>query len=170
MNSSVNEQKQRHLLSMLEKGLVMIHIDPRVEGVVVPEHFTSQAVLRLNIAYGFNLPALEIDEEGVYAVLSFSRRDFGCTLPWASVFAITLPDANNEGTMWPNSLPPELKQSAEHLGQEQPEGTGLSETSLRVVPSEPQLASVEQPAEDGEDEPTPEAVDRPRPSLRLVKD
>ena len=148
----------------------MIHIDPRVEGVVVPEHFTSQAVLRLNIAYGFNLPALEIDEEGVYAVLSFSRRDFGCTLPWGSVFAITLPDANNEGTMWPNSLPPELKQSAEHLGQEQPEGTGLTETSLRVVPSEPQLASVEQPAEDGEDEPTPQAVDRPRPSLRLVKD
>ena len=138
---------------------------------MVPEHFTSQAVLRLNIAYGFNLPALEIDEEGVYAVLSFSRQDFGCTLPWASVFAITLPDANNEGTMWPNSLPPELKQSAEHLSQAQPEDAGATETSLRVVSTEPQLAPVEQQAEDGEDdEPTPQEVDRPRPSLRLVKD
>ena len=168
MTESASEQKQRQLLSMLERGLVMIHVDPRREGVVVPEQFKAQAVLRLNLAYGFNLPALDIDEEGVYAVLSFSRQDFGCTLPWSSVFAITMPDANNEGTMWPGSLPAELRESVGDTSEQPSSPDPQADTALRVVPS-----PSEQPPGDEEEEVSPELQpdppERPRPALLLVK-
>ena len=86
----------------------MVHLDPRSEGVVVPEWFKSDPALRLNIAYGFNLPSLDIDEEGIYAVLSFGGQNHGCTVPWSAVFAITLPQDQQDGQVWPSSLPKEL--------------------------------------------------------------
>lgn len=102
------EQKRRQLLDMLDRGLVMVHLDPRREGVIVPEQFRGDPVLRLNIAYGFNLPALDVGEEGVYAILSFSRQNFGCTLPWDAIFALTSPDDGHDGVVWPSSAPPEF--------------------------------------------------------------
>lgn len=100
--------KQTEMLRLLDEGQVMVHLDPRRDGVQVPGHLASDAVLRLNIAYGFNLPSLEVDDEGVYAVLSFGGRDFGCWLPWESIFAVTLPGKDHQGALWPQDMPAEL--------------------------------------------------------------
>ncbi|MGM0576972.1 MAG: hypothetical protein ACQEXJ_14705 [Myxococcota bacterium] len=108
MRDVISEQKRQTMLALLERGLVMVHLDPRAEGVDVPGMFCEDPVLRLNIAYGFDLPALEVDDEGIYAVLSFNRRDYGCNLPWDSIFALTLPDDGHEGMVWPGFLPPEM--------------------------------------------------------------
>mgnify|MGYP001068857069 CR=1 FL=1 len=108
MSPSIDMEKRDAMLELLDRGLVMVHLDPRYEGVLVPEWLRGDATLRLNIAYGFNLPALEVDEEGIYAVLSFSGQNHGCTIPWAAVFALTLPQEQHDGQVWPESLPSEL--------------------------------------------------------------
>jgi len=108
MTASLHLEKRDAMLELLDRGLVMVHLDPRAEGVIVPEWFKEDPTLRLNIAYGFNLPALDVDEEGLYAVLSFGGQNHGCTIPWPAVFAITLPQEQHDGQVWPESLPKEL--------------------------------------------------------------
>jgi stringent starvation protein B len=107
-NELINRQKRKQLEVMLASGIVMVHLDPRCDGVEVPEQFADDPVLRLNLAYGFNLPRFDIDDDGVFAVLSFSGCNFGCTLPWESIFAMTSPD-DPEGSVWPESVPAELR-------------------------------------------------------------
>jgi hypothetical protein len=113
MINLASQHKQREIESLLARGVVMVHLDPRVEGVVVPPQFSQQPALRLNVAYAFNLPALDVNEEGVYAVLSFNRQNFGCTIPWRAVFALTLPYDDHDGMVWPDSMPVELRESHE---------------------------------------------------------
>lgn len=113
MNDGTAFQKRRQLLDMLDKGLVMIHLDPRPEEVIVPAYLKTEPVLRLNLAYGFRLPALDVGADGIYAVLSFNRQNFGCTIPWGAVFALTMPDNGHDGMLWPSSLPDELKPAGE---------------------------------------------------------
>lgn len=120
MNDGSGFQKRRKVLDMLDHGLVMLHLDPRAPDVVVPQRFKADPVLRLNIAYQFRLPALDVGAEGIYAVLSFDRQNFGCTLPWSSIFAVTRPDAGHDGIVWPESVPPELRASFTRAGVSEP--------------------------------------------------
>jgi len=109
----VDQLKRKQFLAYMERGVVMIHLDPRVNGVDVPPHFRGDAVLRLNIAYGFNLPALTMGDDGIYAILSFNRQDYACTIPWHAIFGMTLPHDDQEGVIWPEAVPPELASLAQ---------------------------------------------------------
>ncbi len=173
MSATSHEQKRETMVQLLDRGLVMVHLDPRVDGVKVPEWFKSDPTLRLNIAYGFNLPALDIDEEGIYAVLSFSGVDHGCNLPWESVFAITRPDAQHEGRMWPESLPPELVETMSAMAEAVEKEEAPARPQLRVVGSPEDEAPLE-PSEEAPSEPSEEApaegAKKARPTLRLVTD
>lgn len=165
MNDGTAFQKRRQLLEMLDKGLVMLHLDPRPEEVIIPAYLKTEPVLRLNLAYGFRLPALDVGAEGVYAVLSFNRQNFGCTLPWGAVFAMTMPDNSHDGVLWPGSLPPELKPAGD---------TGESGVSVALKPAlqevEGTATTTEVSVVEREAEPTVEAPVAPkRPHLRLVK-
>ncbi len=174
MSGSVHTQKRDLMLEFLDRGLVMVHIDPRVDGVVVPEYLTHDVTLRLNIAYGFNLPSLEIDEEGIYAVLSFGGVNHGCTIPWESVFALTMPDDERGGRIWPSSLPPELVEAAQATaasseGPDDAEPTPAAGPALRVVEDIAPEADATTVSEAPEEAPP---VDPPvdPPTLRLVTD
>jgi stringent starvation protein B len=179
------------MLTLLERGLVMVHLDARHASVRVPEHLKDDAGLRLNIAYGFNLPALEIGEDGIYAVLSFNRQPCPCELPWEAVFAFTLPSEGHWGVMWPLSVPVEHRASLVDgdvpmdwrpvaFGANAPTDAGAGKarpSHLRVVeeddavPAQPAPMAVSpapEPAaiEASEDVPPP---GKGRPTLRLVK-
>jgi hypothetical protein len=196
MNDGTAFQKRRKLLEMLDEGLVMVHLDPRPEGVIVPPWLKSDPVLRLNLAYGFRLPALDVGPEGVYAVLSFNKQNFGCSLPWSAIFALTFPDQGHEGRVWAESLPPELaaevaRREAE-LGpmddEALPEGDEAEPASAELAPA-PARAEASPPrppaiAEAHEPKPAPPPLflvhegggdaavptgERKRPNLRLVK-
>jgi len=171
-------QKCEQLRAMLEDGLVMLHLDPRPDVVIVPMHLKSQPMLRLNLAWAFNLPALDIDEEGVYAVLSFNRANFGCTIPWSAVFAMTWPDLEHDGFVWPDAAPVELRAAlaAAHPQAVTPATTvaapdlDLAVASVQEPPQRPIFivheggrAHEEPGAEPTETEPAE------RPKLRLVK-
>jgi stringent starvation protein B len=110
MGLKARQQKYDQFLAFLDQGIVMVHLDPRSQGVVVPPEFQADKMLCLNIAYGFRLPTLEVNQEdGIYAVLSFSQRNFGCTVPWDAIFALTLPHDTHEGVLWPEDVPDDLQ-------------------------------------------------------------
>jgi hypothetical protein len=169
MQDPYARQKCDQLRTMLDDGLVMIHLDPRPADVIVPPQFKSQPMLRLNLAWGFNLPALDIDERGVYAVLSFNRVNFGCTIPWSAIFAMTWPDQEHDGYVWPDCAPPELQAAFASLPAAR---AGGRPTGPRAA-AQPQLA--ESTAETAEAPEMPETAEappsapRPRPLL-VVRD
>jgi len=192
MSISPHAEKRETMLSLLDRGLVMVHLDPRFEGVVVPDCFGADPTLRLNIAYGFNLPALQIDDEGIYAVLSFGGVNHGCTLPWEAVYAITLPDQQHEGRMWTGSLPAELAEAASAVVEAPPAPTlrivgddadevvaeadkVVAEADKVVVEADEVVAEAdevvaESPESPGEAEAAPTPPRSGRPALRLVTD
>ena len=166
-----SQHKERELRTLLERGVVMMHLDPRIDGVVVPPQFSQESALRLNVAYAFNLPAFEISEGGIYAILSFNRQNFGCTIPWQAVYALTLPEENHEGMVWPDSMPLELKEEAASMeGQTaEPERRVASEQG-----SEPAFSLLpggrtsDQSHADGADVPVTNSKS-PRSHLTLIK-
>ena len=168
MTESIAEQKRETMLTLLDRGLVMVHLDPRASGVTVPERFRQDPLLRLNIAYGFNLPALDIDDEGIYAVLSFSGQDYGCTLPWSAIFAITLPDDGHEGRMWASSLPEELRAAFQEASLDAAKSPAPPEPSAGAKPAF-RVLDGGATAEEAQVEPAPPKPSA-RPSLKLVKD
>jgi len=155
----------------------MVHLDPRRDGVQVPGHLAADPVLRLNIAYGFNLPSLEVDDEGLYAVLSFGGRDFGCWIPWESVFALTLPDQDHQGSLWPEAMPAEMDplfSSVRHLAPSDPGAPSLKSVKppgLSVIDGGVQARMI--PIEDSPEDDSDAPGDDPPPTggshLRLVK-
>jgi stringent starvation protein B len=107
----VPTEKEEYFTAMLEEGVVMVHLDPRREGVIVPAQFKEDILLRVNVAVGFNLPVFRIEHEALVVMLSFNRQNFLCTIPWTSVFCLTMPDKGHAGRIWEESFPPEFKQT-----------------------------------------------------------
>ena len=99
--------------ALLERGSVFVYLDPRAEGVLVPQWFGKQPQLVLQ--FGLNLPVpipdLAIDEDGVFGTLSFNRSPFGCTVPWSAVFALVGDDGM--GMVWQEDLPEEIASEVE---------------------------------------------------------
>jgi stringent starvation protein B len=104
--------KKEVALALLERSSVHLHLDPRVDGVVVPAWFKKQPQLVLQI--GLNMPVpipdLRLDDDGMSCTLSFNRSPFYCIVPWSSIFAMVGDDMR--GMVWPDDMPPEVAQQA----------------------------------------------------------
>ncbi len=174
-NGSEGEKKER-LLSALDVGLVMIHLDARRAGVTVPAHLRGESHLRLNLSYRFDPPDLSVGEWGVRATLSFAGKRSPVAVPWSALFAITS-QVTKEFWMYPGDMPPELMQKAMDAEVAGREGQERPEAELQTAKAaRPQLAQVPpQPSgESGEASPDAEPTStdekpRARPHLRLVK-
>src|SRR5215471_17945360 len=110
MDSKGLEKKDR-LLSALERGMAMIHLDARRPGVVVPEVLRSELHLRLNLSYRFDPPDLTVGDWGIRSTLSFSGKRFTVAVPWSALFAITS-HVTKEFWMFPDDTPRELLEQA----------------------------------------------------------
>ena len=121
-------------------GPVQVHLDPRVEGVQVPEELRSQFRLVLDFGLPRGACDLRVDLWGLRETLPFALRRVPVAVPWDAVFWIR--QLEGEAFFaYPYSVPQEV---TEEIG---PEGTAPGSA----------------PAE-----PTPES--EPRPRLRLVRD
>ncbi|MBW2522980.1 MAG: hypothetical protein JRI23_02335 [Deltaproteobacteria bacterium] len=100
--------KREVALALLEGPSMFVHLDPRREGVTVPQRFRKQAqlVLQLGLDMAVRIPDLEVTEEGITATLSFNRTPHWCGIPWAAVYALVGEDGR--GMVWPDDVPPEL--------------------------------------------------------------
>ncbi len=108
MDDRASEKKDR-LLAALERGLVMVHLDARRPGVLVPPELRCESHLRLHLSYKFVPPDLAVGEWGIRSTLSFSGRRFTVALPWSALFAITS-KVTHEFWMFPEDMPAELTQ------------------------------------------------------------
>ena len=141
--------KRQTLLSYLDRGVAMLHLDARRPGVSVPAQYAQDPHLRLNLSYRYGLPDLDIGEEQVSASLSFGGRSFHCVVPWKAIFGITS-QATGDGKVWPEDLPVEVVEAVD-----EPQAA-----------RRPALAAVESADSAPPDEPSPPKA---RPHLRLVR-
>ena len=98
---------------LLAQGSLFVHLDPRMEGVVVPKWYRSEPQLVLQIGFDMPVPIpdLQVDPEGIYGTLSFNRSPFTCNVQWDAVFALAGDDGR--GMVWPDSMPEEISQAME---------------------------------------------------------
>ena len=105
-------------LALLERSSVYVHLDPRLDNVVVPVWFKKQPQLVLQV--GMNMPVpipdLRFDDDGMSCTLSFNRAPFFCVVPWSSVFAMVGEDGR--GMVWPDDVPAEVARQAQGRGTE----------------------------------------------------
>ena len=157
MDKKVSEKKDR-LLSALEQGMVMIHLDARRPGVLVPPSLKQEAHLRLNLSYRFDPPDLTVGDWGIRSTLSFSGSRFRVAVPWSAVFAITS-YASKEFWMYPDDMPKELIQQAA-LAKTRRSSNGIHQASRAAQPASTPSD------EDPPDKPHPPGA---HPHLRVVK-
>jgi hypothetical protein len=103
--------------SLLLKGSVFVHLDPRIESVLVPEWLKRQPQLVLQVGLDMQVPIpdLRMDDVGVFGTLSFNRTAFTCVVPWEAVFAVVGDDGR--GMVWPGSMPREIAAEVEREAQ-----------------------------------------------------
>lgn len=104
---SPHPSKKEVALSILENGNLLIHLDPRRAGVVVPPSLRALPRLTLEVGYrmAVRIPDLVVDDAGISATLSFNRSPSWCSLPWSSVFALVGKDG--QGMVWQEDVPPD---------------------------------------------------------------
>ncbi|QSQ17273.1 ClpXP protease specificity-enhancing factor SspB [Myxococcus landrumensis] len=174
MEDSKDLDKKERLLAALDQGMVMIHLDARRPGVLVPVSLRGEAHLRLNLSYRFDPPDLTVGEWGVRCTLSFSGSRFKVAVPWSALFAIAS-HVTKESWMYMEDMPPELLQqpvAPRPSPQPVPVAAERPRTFLREVPAEPvdepppvAAAAAEVPPEGPKDDAPPPR----RGHLRLVK-
>ncbi|HEX8818327.1 MAG TPA: ClpXP protease specificity-enhancing factor SspB [Archangium sp.] len=176
-------EKKARLLAELDKGMVMICLDARRPGVLVPPSLRTEAYLRLNLSYRFDPPDLTVGEWGVRCTLSFSGSRFKVAVPWSALFAITS-QVTREEWVYPDDMPPEVlqqlmltsKASIPETGAEQPAAPAPAERPRAVLREV--VLQEQPPAEEAPAAPAPAATEGPpkdepptprRGHLRLVK-
>ncbi|MFY2558247.1 ClpXP protease specificity-enhancing factor SspB [Corallococcus terminator] len=177
MEDTKDLDKKERLLASLDQGMVMIHLDARRPGVLVPAALRGEAHLRLNLSYRFDPPDLTVTEWGVRCTLSFSGSRFTVAVPWSALFAIAS-HVTKESWMFMEDMPPELLQQSavarpppQPLPAPVPVAAERPRTFLREVPTEP-LEEVAPPPPPEIPPPEGPKDDSPPPRrghLRLVK-
>ena len=137
MNDGPLPDKRAIARSLLLRGSMFIHLDPRVEGVVVPPWFRDkpQLVLQVGLDMPVPIPDLRIDADGVSATLSFNRSPFLCFVAWDAIYALSGEDG--QGMVWPESMPPEIAAEVEReAGRRRPAGLteGQPRAALALAP------------------------------------
>jgi hypothetical protein len=113
---------------LLRKGSLFIHLDPRVNDVVVPPWLRHQAqlVLQVGLDMPIPIPDLRVDENGIFGTLSFSRTPFACNVPWNAIFALV--GDEGRGMVWPESMPAEIVAEVERETQRAKLGKDLGDS------------------------------------------
>ena len=78
-----------------EEDYVLLVIDPRCSGVMLPENLMASAQpVGINIGWrmAVPIPDLKVDAEGIAGTLSFQRTPHFCRFPWAAIMQITVDD------------------------------------------------------------------------------
>lgn len=97
-------QKSRYDLinRLLIDEFVMIHLDPNIQGVVVPQHFKGQEMLTLKLSKLFR-GKLIVEKDQIEAELLFGQEYFECTIPIAAIWGATSYQGHTQ--VWQDNVP-----------------------------------------------------------------
>lgn len=104
---SSNREKLDLFSEMVDKGTVLVTLDARHEGVIVPPQFSEELRLNLNFCHQFGIADFEYDLAGVRASLSFGGVDSFCDVPWGAVYMMRS-HVENDVMVFPAEIPEEL--------------------------------------------------------------
>lgn len=124
---------------LLLHGPLFVHLDPREDGVELPDSLSNEphVMLQIGLDLPVPIPDLRVDTRGICGTLSFARSPFRCVIPWSAVYAICGEDGR--GMVWPDSMPLEVEDEVlRELGRKEPLG-------LRLLEGGAALASKEEP-------------------------
>jgi len=170
--------------ALLQGPSVYVHLDPRRDGVTVPNWFKNQPQLVLQLGLNMALPIhdLDVSDDGISGTLSFNRRPFWCMLPWTAVFGLVGEDGR--GMIWPEDVPtelaaqhqrPSLRVVSDKKNRKKPKAVDPNDAALPVLeeapPSDrpiPPLALVDESPDAHEDDGAAEKPKLP-PYLRVIK-
>ncbi len=110
--SDIKKEKYDFLHLLLGQGDAMVCLDARNSMVDVPKSHKNNPILNLIFNLNFRRP-IEIDEEGIYATLSFAGRPHKCIIPFEAIWAIYEP-STQKGQVWEESVPQDID-LIEHL-------------------------------------------------------
>jgi stringent starvation protein B len=166
MDGDVPSTPRQLLENLLGQGMVMVTVDARADGAIVPRQFERDPQLRLNLSYRFGLP-IEVDEWGVKARLTFSGVPFDCEMPWPSIYMI-VSHVTGQPFLFPEHVPQELMQLATQMRSEAAEELP-KKPRLTVVGSSDDSAETDAEAEI-EVAAEPEIEAAPEPAAVVVED
>lgn len=87
-HKQIKQAKREFFSKALQGGIASLYLDPRVEGVIVPEKLKGSPTLVLNYSYRYHIADFDFDDERVVASLSFGGFPFQCVVPWDAVIGI----------------------------------------------------------------------------------
>jgi stringent starvation protein B len=111
---STGPAKQRAVERMLAKGAVLVHLDARTRGVIVPPKYATDPDLVLRIGHGLSPPIsdLEITQRGIAGTLKFDGALFHTVVPWTAIFGLKV-ETTDEVRVWDDEIPPELQHGSD---------------------------------------------------------
>lgn len=110
-------KKAEEMLRLLKHGAVMVFVDSRCEGVVVPDHLKNDFQLRLNFDYAFEIDNFQVHPDRVEASLSFNRKNFFCVIPFDAVYLL-VNHFTRQGSLFAESIPVEMLEVFTGLNQQ----------------------------------------------------
>jgi stringent starvation protein B len=84
---------------------VLLHLDSRKEGIVVPSQLFNNPGLTLKISYFFQGETVH-DDCSICSYLRFGTNYFQCQIPWSAIWGIS--SSNGEQKIWPEDIPREI--------------------------------------------------------------
>jgi len=99
------EEKHKTIEKLLEEDYVLLHIDPKNEGVKIPAYLRNDPSVTLKLSHAFR-GSLSISEKLVSAELLFSGEYFTCDVPIEAVWGIT--GASGKNLVWFDCAPTEV--------------------------------------------------------------
>jgi stringent starvation protein B len=155
------QDKKVQLEKLLAHGTVMIIVDTRVVGVVLPDEDLDQPQIPINLDYGFQIPDFEVGPDGVQATLEFGPRSCFCKFPYDAIYAMRC-DLNDELVIFPEDIPMDI--AARMMDDEDAEVV-----DPRPSEDRPKLVALENEETKAKREDKKDKTRRKKPHLRLVK-
>ncbi|MBF0143641.1 MAG: hypothetical protein HQL57_00035 [Magnetococcales bacterium] len=151
MDATGQVSKPEVIRALLEQeGRVLLCLDARHSGVLVPRRLKGDAGLRLILNRTMPQP-IHIGETAVESELRFGGVPHYCVIPYESLWGAFNPDSGR-GTLWPESMPESIRRGfAGETEMDPPPEThspqGGPLTLLpEIEPQRPKLVSVARPA------------------------
>lgn len=155
-----DEDKQAQMLQLLQFGTVMVFVDSRNEGVIVPDHLKDDYQLRLNFDYAFEIGDFRVLPDRLEASLSFNKKDFFCIIPFDAIY-LMVNHYIQRGSLFVMSVPTEMLEVFANVN--------AAEETIEKPQLKPIAGQAEEKNEDGEDSSPPQKTPRKRGHLRVVK-
>lgn len=108
-SETVHLAKRKLFDEWMEEDHLLVHVDTRHAGVIVPSDQKGNSALTLKLSYRFQ-GTTTADDHGISSYLKFSGDYFEVVIPWDALWGMT--SASGVQKVWPESVPADLMKQA----------------------------------------------------------